>query len=162
MPSDIRQRAPEESTVFFGSQLGGSSVTSYSYTDSPFRLLLQDAMLCIRYISHFPSLFMPLTPWQSGAMDELYPSTENISALSLQFILLVGQCCLIATITGIAMFPTWLSAAAVMGFIMVNNLICRYLLNGSENITWSNPDLVPFKREHNREQWIFINGVATG
>ncbi|KKA27008.1 hypothetical protein TD95_000519 [Thielaviopsis punctulata] len=162
MPSDAGHPVPQETTVFFGSQLGGSVVTSYSYTDSPSKLLLQDAALCLRYISHFPSLFLPLRPWDSGPMDELYPSSKNIKAIVLQSILLIAQCFLVVAVFGIVMFPTWLSVLAIGGFILLNNLICCYLLNGKKNIMWSNPDLMPFKPEHKNEQWIFINGVATG
>ena len=49
----------------------------------------------------------------------------------------------------------------VVGFTGVNNVIC-YFLNGTKTNFSSSSRYAEAKKEHEHEQWVFMNGVAAG
>lgn len=95
-------------------------------------------------------------------LDELYPwSVKNMVTLAIHLFLIVYQLAFLASI------PVWIILhGPVLWFIVycasvlgVNTLICG-LLNGPEYLD-SKVDL-PFSEIHNKERWIFLNGVSVG
>ena len=142
-----------------------SSTTPLPYTGSPTGLLWSDIKLFFYHIFALPSIVVPLGPWDSGALDELYPSLANLYAISLHAVLIVAQSLVLLSIPICLCFPIPLSTF-VMYIIIVyltNHYICL-LLNGKKPTSES---LVELDRrghsdKHEREQWIFLNGVAVG
>lgn len=79
----------------------------------------------------------------------------------LHLILVLIQLPFIISIPLWIFVPVPVIIAGVAGFWIVNSGIC-YLLNGPEMKYHSNPKYTETKKEHEHEQWIFLNGVAVG
>jgi hypothetical protein len=79
----------------------------------------------------------------------------------LHFILIIMQLPFILSVPFWIFFPVWSVLGGVVVFGLINQGIC-YLLNGSQMRYPSNPKFVEQKKEHEHEQWIFLNGVAVG
>ena len=148
-------------TKFYGSQVGGSSTTPHSYTGSPLALLRHDILTAFEFILFLPFIIFPLTPHKSGPLCELYPSLANLYDIFLHGILIIMQLPFILSVPFWVVFPVWWVVLGVAGFVAVNESIC-YLLNGKDMEVKSNPDFVEARKEHEHEQWIFLNGVAVG
>lgn len=110
---------------------------------------------------------LPFYPFRSGALDELYPSFQNLKAVFCHLVLIIAQgLFLILLIPSIFLgvpvplfgfTPTCLLTTVV--FVAVNNLFC-VLLNGKKRRYKSFVN--PSWEQHDDEKWIFINGVAVG
>jgi len=148
-------------TKFFGSQVGGRSVINYSYTDMPWRLMAYDVYYFFTFLWALPHIVWPLTPTDSGELDELAFTRENLFALGVHFVLIVMQLGFIVSIPILVLLPIWTAALLVGLFFLVNYGICT-VLNGNKVEFHSNPKYAPALPEHSHEQWIFINGVAAG
>jgi hypothetical protein len=146
---------------FYGSQVGGKIVTPHSYTDSPAKLLRQDLWSAARFILFLQFIVRPLRPCLSGQLCELYPSPANLWSMFLHLILFLMQLPFIFSIPFWVIFPLWSIVAGVAVFWVANQGIC-YLLNGSKMVYESDPKYATPKKEHEHEQWIFLNGVAVG
>ncbi|KAL5614985.1 uncharacterized protein BROUX77_000822 [Berkeleyomyces rouxiae] len=162
MPTDTSQTWSNDQTLFLDSESNKISSNNYNYTGSALFLLLQDAYLCLRHLRSFPSVILPLTPCNSGPMNELYLSPQNIARVTLQLILMFFQLLLLVALLPLSTIPIWIAVIYIAIFILINNFVCWLFLNGDDNIYWSNPELVAFDGRHSQEQWIFINGVGTG
>lgn len=143
------------------------------YTSSPILLAIQDIYLFIRITFVFPitagipSIILPFFPYHSGALDELYPSYNNIKAILLHLFLIFTQGAFLlllipsfffgVPIPLLAFTPTCL--VIVIGFVVANNYFC-ILLNGTERRFTSVSD--PSWPDTSDEKWVFINGVAVG
>lgn len=148
-------------TEFYRSQIGGDSVINYSYTDLPWKLFLKDVYYFFAYGWALPWIVLPLSPCGSGQLDELYPSARNLFCIAIHILLVILQLVFLLGCVVMVIFPVWMGAAFVGGFLALNWLLCR-LLNG-RNITYqSDPKFASAKPEHEHEQWIFLNGVAVG
>ena len=133
------------------------------YTGSPPRLLLSDTLLSLRNLPYLPSIILPLAPWPSGRLDELFPSPENVFDLVVHSILFVLQAAFLLSLPLSLMFMTpalWM-IAYILGFCLANHVLCRISLNGSRVIYRSRVPLIK-SAEHQKEHWIWINGVAAG
>lgn len=97
----------------------------------------------------------------SRQLCELYPSAENLWAISLHVILVFLQLPFILSVPFWLLFPVWQVAIFVALFLLVNTSICG-LLNGTTIEFPSNPEYAAAKEHHKHEQWIFLNGVAVG
>ena len=151
------------STRFFGSQIGGQSVINYSYTDLPWKLFAYDVYYFFYYLWALPYIIWPVKPSEnnSGHLDELSPTLQNLFCIFIHFILVVLQLSFILALPFSILFPIPLVAAAVAAFLTLNYALCT-LINGSETEYHSDPEYAPALPEHAHEQWIFINGVAVG
>ena len=148
-------------TRFYGSQVGGKVVIPHSYTNSPLGLLRQDVASAFGFWKFLPFIVFPFTPQSSGPLCELYPSASNLWSMFLHFILFIMQLPFILSVPFWIFFPVWSVLGGVVVFGLINQGIC-YLLNGSQMRYPSNPKFVEQKKEHEHEQWIFLNGVAVG
>ena len=140
------------------------------YTSSPALLALQDLWLFLRLTFTFngglPSIILPIYPFRSGHLDELYPSARNILAISLHIILILTQSTFLILLlpslfTGLPIPLLAFTPATVLiitGFVIGNNYFC-VLLNGTKRRYKS---IVKPEWEKRNEKWIFINGVAVG
>ena len=152
---------PGKGIKFYGSQVGGKSVTPHSYTGSPLELLRHDILTAFSFYNLLPNIVFPLNPCRSGEFCELYPSLANLWAMFLHLILFFMQLPFILSIPFWLLFPVWVVVIGVVVFALVNNAIC-FLLNGSRLRFMSEPKYAESKKEHEHEQWIFLNGVAVG
>lgn len=149
-------------TEFYQSQIGGTSVINYCYTDLPFKLLLRDIYYFFVYCWALPWLFLPLRPSGSNELDELYPSFKNIFCVAVHFVLAILQLTFIVVLLPVAIiFPLWMSALGVAAFLTLNWALCK-LLNSKEITFHSDEKYANARPEHAHEQWVFINGVAAG
>jgi hypothetical protein len=155
-----------------------------SYTSNTFHLLLNDILLFNKLSITWPitagllSIVLPLSPYPSGTLDELYPSWQNIWAIGVHAILFIGQCAFLVSL-GAFLFmgvPAILYFAYIIIFVLVNIGLSNLLLNrGSQKGKYwvagkeyaKNPDddgesWVSKDPSHEGEKWVFINGVAVG
>ena len=75
----------------FASQLGGRSVINHAYTDMPWRLLASDIYYFFAYSWALPSLVLPVRPYGSAELDELFPSLPNLFCLLVHLVLALLQ-----------------------------------------------------------------------
>ncbi|KAI6824418.1 hypothetical protein KC332_g9188 [Hortaea werneckii] len=146
---------------FKPSQQGSShDPVPLAWTANPIRLLFSDMVLGFRKLPYIFGI-LSLQP-SRHPLDELYPwSVKNMVTLAIHLFLIVYQLAFLASI------PVWIIlhgpalwfivyCASVLG---VNTLICG-LLNGPAYLD-SKID-IPYPKSHNKERWIFLNGVAVG
>lgn len=146
---------------FLPSQVDSTgSTTPLPYTGSPLALLWADILLFFTHIFHLPGLFLPLYPWPSAELDELYPSLRNLWEITLHVVLTVAQLLFFLSLPFCLLYPLVFVLAYVGGFIVLNRLIGR-VLNGGAPFVKSNVNLDHLPK-HSEEQWIFVNGVAAG
>ncbi|KAF4216160.1 hypothetical protein CNMCM8980_007468 [Aspergillus fumigatiaffinis] len=133
------------------------------YTASPWKLLWADILLFIRSLWSLPGIILPLTPWNSGALDELYPSKENLWDIVVHIFLAVYQLIFLLSlpILFILAFPALGIGIYMTVALTLNWVFCRFALNGSARILQSQVP-VEHRPEHDREHWVFINGVGAG
>jgi hypothetical protein len=158
------EMAPTNDPIeFFGSQVAPSNIISYSYTDSPLRLLGYDIRTFISNAWAIPYILWPFRPTDSGGLDELSLTIPNIFCILLHAILCVLQILFILLLPLAFLLPVWTAAAGIGIFLLVNSALCL-LLNGSpwQTTYTSDPKLAPALPEHAHEKWVFLNGVAVG
>jgi hypothetical protein len=148
-------------TEFFGSQVGGPSVINYSYTDLPWKLLAWDVYYFFRFAWALPWILLPMTPTDSGSLDELSINRKNLWCIFIHFVLCILQLIFLLCLPIAILFPIWMVAIAVGGFLTVNYFLCM-LLNGRTMTFTSDESYAAALPEHAHEQWIFLNGVAVG
>ncbi|KAI6813287.1 hypothetical protein KC332_g7206 [Hortaea werneckii] len=146
---------------FKPSQQGSShDPVPLAWTANPIRLLFSDLVLGFQKLPYIFGI-LSLQP-SRHPLDELYPwSVKNMATLAIHLFLIVYQLAFLASV------PVWIIlhgpalwflvyCASVLG---VNTLICG-LLNGPAYLD-SKID-IPYPESHNKERWIFLNGVAVG
>ncbi|KAK2044333.1 hypothetical protein LZ31DRAFT_466620 [Colletotrichum somersetense] len=148
-------------TKFLGSQVGGSSVINYSYTDFPYKLLAWDIYYFFQYIWALPWIVWPVTPADSGDLDELAFTRQNLFCILIHLILFVLQLAFVLALPFAVILPIWVAGLASAAFFALNYLLCL-LLNGPTLTYTSDPKYAPERPEHAHEKWIFLNGVAVG
>ncbi|KAL1876377.1 hypothetical protein VTK73DRAFT_9446 [Phialemonium thermophilum] len=148
-------------TKFFGSQIGGKSVINYAYTDMPGKLLAFDVYYFFTFAWAIPYILLPLTPADSGELDELSLTLQNVFCIFIHVILCALQLAFILALPLSVLLPVWTVVLGAACFFLVNQALCS-LLNGRKSEYHSDPEYAPRLPEHDHEQWIFINGVAVG
>ncbi|KAB8256086.1 hypothetical protein BDV32DRAFT_105784 [Aspergillus pseudonomiae] len=131
------------------------------YTASPLRLLCADILLVLRSLWCLPGIILPLS--SSDELDELFPSTENTFNVIAHVVLAVCQVAFLLSVMAgfLCMVPAlWISIYVVV-FVWINRVICALVFNNTDEVLESR---VPIEErpEHERECWVFINGVAVG
>ena len=148
-------------TEYYRSQIGGTTVINYCYTDPPFKLLVKDIYYFFVYCWALPWILLPLWPCGSGELDELYPSWKNMFCIFVHLTLAILQLAFILALPVAIVFPLWISATGVSAFMLLNWALCK-LLNSKDIIFHSDEKFAKDLPEHAHEQWVFLNGVAVG
>ncbi|KAI1097872.1 hypothetical protein F4804DRAFT_346822 [Jackrogersella minutella] len=148
-------------TEFFGSQVGGESVISYSYTDMPWRLMMWDVRYFFTFAWALPWVLWPVRPCDGDHFDELSTTWGNMWCIFLHTILIVIQLFFILTLPLALLLPAWMVILWMTAFFTLNWFLCLGL-NGDTITYTSDPKYAPALEEHAHEQWIFLNGVAVG
>jgi hypothetical protein len=148
--------------IEFASQLGGKSLINHAYTDMPSKLLMDDMAQFVRLLWAVPYVLWPVRPCDSGDLDELSLTRQNIWCIVLHFLLVILQLVFIfIAIPAMFLLPVWAAVLGFTGFMILNHIFCL-LLNGPSIHYRSDPAYAKAKPEHAREEWIFLNGVAVG
>ncbi|GAB7364254.1 hypothetical protein MBLNU230_g4802t1 [Neophaeotheca triangularis] len=133
------------------------------YTGSPLKLLWDDLVLCLTIWRAVPGILLPILPFRSGRLDELYPTAHNIANVVLHCILIVVQLLFLLSLfilPFVPVVPVGVAVAYLCVFWFSNKYIC-YLLNFNTTVLESTVDLKHYPT-HEDEYWIFLNGVAVG
>ncbi len=155
------QPAKASTTHFYGSQIGGQSEINYGYTDMPSKLMAWDLYYFFHFMWALPYILCPLTPADSEELSELSPTRANVWCIVVHVVLVLMQLGGVLSLLFLTLLPVWTAAAAVGIFLLVNKALSM-LLNKSGVEYHSDPKYAPALDEHAHEQWIYINGVATG
>ncbi|KAL2795102.1 hypothetical protein BJX66DRAFT_337320 [Aspergillus keveii] len=148
---------------FLPPQSSTTLATPLPYTASPWKLLWEDILLVLRSLWAVLNVILPLTPYNSGDLDELYPSPRNIANLAFQLVISLLQVIFLISIPVliICMAPTLWTCVYIGGIILANRALCDLLVNRRSTVLVSRfpeheaPD-------HKGEHWVFINGIACG
>lgn len=150
---------------FFGSQIGGQSEAPLVYTGSPWSLFISDVLLFLRWSPYLINIILPLWPWPSRELDELYPkSLSNIIDIVLHSILFVAQALFLISLPFLSTVSFIFYVAYIGAFMALNTAVCK-LLNGripDEGLKSTEDDQSRAWKPHPEESWIFLNGVAVG
>ncbi|KAL2834759.1 hypothetical protein BJY01DRAFT_239020 [Aspergillus pseudoustus] len=149
--------------TFLPPQSSTTPATPLPYTASPWKLLWEDIVLVLRSLWSVPNVILPLAPYNSGDLDELYPSLRNIANLAIQLVLSLLQVAFLISVPVllICMAPTLWACAYIGAVLFVNRALCNLLLNRGSTVLESRlPSEEALK--HKGEHWVFINGIACG
>lgn len=133
---------------------------------NPIRLLCNDIYSVFRLSGLLFFVIIPVWPWPSGPLDELYLNGPNVRDLILHIHLVITQILLIITLPIFSVlfvaFPTFVHIFFFeTGWLATKTV--TWLLNGSS--TTQCLVGVPTNRQpvnDESELWFFINGIATG
>lgn len=149
-------------------------------TDNLFALIVADIFLVIHLTftwpmtASLPSIALPLRPFNSGPLDELYPSWENGQVVVIHTILFFAHILFLLSLVVLLFigFPALLFFGYALAMFVANRYICAWLLNGPDRMYYGgkefakNPDnyenWASKDPSHEGERWVFINGVAAG
>ncbi|KAK6860907.1 hypothetical protein PG995_004543 [Apiospora arundinis] len=145
---------------YYGSQVPNRDVINYTYTDMPWKLILLDMWYAIKYSPSLPHVLWPLFP--TYTFDELRLNVQNMWCMFIHAVLIILQVSFFLSLPMAAFLPGWTTLTAIGVFLSVNWVICRFLLNGPSLIYKSRPQYALDRKEHQNEQWIFLNGVSVG
>ncbi|POR32229.1 Uncharacterized protein TPAR_07558 [Tolypocladium paradoxum] len=149
---------------FVRSQEGKQTERPLTYTGSPLLLFASDIRLFFRNILYLPFIFLPLYPWLSGPMDELYPSPANLTDIAFHCVLFVAQLGFLTSLPFLIYLPVWLYLLYIATVLGLNALVCLHFNKGiPEGGLKSTED--EYSRQwapHDDEYWIFLNGICVG
>lgn len=143
------------------STLHPDSPTPIPYTGSPLLLCLSDIRLFFSLVNTLQGILRPLTNWQSGFLDELYPSLPNLISIALHAFLLFLQSLFLLSLPFLLIVPIWV-ACAYFAVVFAVTFAAARVLNGKEDILYSSIDLGPDTTNHPGECWMYLNGVSVG
>lgn len=141
------------------------STSAFNTTTSPFSLFCSDVVLVLQNLGYFSGTFLPLTPYGSGALDELYPSIQNISIIIIHIFLFFFELGFVLSMPFFVFFfvgAGWVTYCGLVAPILY--MVCLYL-NGTEKsgrIVCSDPSILEGYDKKEDEVWLFVNGVAVG
>ncbi|KAJ5249630.1 hypothetical protein N7489_000040 [Penicillium chrysogenum] len=141
----------------------GKEDTPLPYTASPIKLLWSDLSLFFSKLWALPGILLPLQLARTHELDELYPSLRNGATVLIHIFLVVYQLAFLLSlpIIVVCMVPgLWILAYAAIAFT-INYAIVMLMLNGFQQVLVSQVPV--FERPgHQRERWLYINGIAAG
>ena len=141
----------------------GEEGTPLPYTASPIRLLWGDLCLFVSLIGHLPGIFIPLHLCRTGPLDEFYPSVHNIFIVAVHLLLAVYQLSFLISLPlmVLCMVPAlWILAYLAIGLGLSYGAVILFL-NGFEQVLVSKVPVAE-RPGHERERWLYINGIAAG
>ena len=146
------------------SQAGEETELPLSYTGSPWRLFTSDVLLFFRNIIYIPFIFLPIWPWPSGPMCELYPSKENIVDIAFHSVLFVTQLTFLVSIPLLFHLPASLLLSYIAIFLGINFLVCRHFNRHipEDGLKSTEDEYSRSWTPHPDEYWIFLNGICVG
>jgi hypothetical protein len=138
------------------------STRSLTATASPLVLICSDVVLCFQNMRYFPGIIFPLTPYGSGALDEFYPSVQNLWAMFIHALLVFVELVFILSVPFFVFF-IGIGCVVYSGIVtLVVYLLCQRLNGKRSGRTMSDPDILEGYDKKEGEVWVFVNGVAVG
>ena len=141
----------------------GKEDTPLPYTASPIKLLWSDLSLFLSKLWALPGIFLPLQLARTHELDELYPSLRNGATVLIHIFLVVYQVAFLLSlpIIVVCMVPgLWILIYAAIS-LTINYTIAKLMLNGFQQVLVSQVPVVE-RPGHERERWLYINGIAAG
>lgn len=134
------------------------------YTGTPWKIFISDVKLFFENLFYLPYLFIPLYPWRSGALCELYPSSENLADIALHVILAVAQLGFLVSLFTLAFLPTFTYVGYVAVCLALNQLVCWHFNRGipRSGLKSTEDAFSQSWLRHDDEAWIFLNGICVG
>lgn len=134
------------------------------YTGTPWKIFVSDVKLFFKNFFYLPYLFIPLYPWHSGALCELYPSPENLIDIALHVILSIIQLAFLVSLFTLAFLPTFTYIGYIAVFFLLNELVCWHFNKGipRSGLKSTEDALSQSWPRHDDEVWIFLNGICVG
>jgi fatty acid desaturase len=134
------------------------------YTGTPWKLLLSDFGLFLKNFFYLPYIFVPLWPWPSGPLDELYPSASNLIDIAFHTVLFFTQLGFFISLFILTFLPAWSYFSYIVGFLITNELICRHFNRSIPQDGLKSTEDARTRRwaRHDDEYWIFLNGICVG
>lgn len=135
-----------------------------TYTGSPWQLLTFDIRLFFQNLLYLPFIFLPLTPWASGPLCELYPSVPNILDILLHSVLFVLQIAFLISLPLLFYLPFLVFVVYVCIFLVGNYLLCICLNRGipEDGLKSTIDEQSRGWVRYDDEYWIFLNGICVG
>ncbi|SPJ84331.1 uncharacterized protein FTOL_10849 [Fusarium torulosum] len=87
------------------------------YTGTPWLIFISDVKLFFQNVFYLLYLFIPLYPWRSGSLCEMYPSRDNLTDIALHLLLSIAQLTFLVSLVTLAFLPTF----TYIGYIAVKN-----------------------------------------
>ncbi|KAH7263623.1 hypothetical protein BKA59DRAFT_466469 [Fusarium tricinctum] len=134
------------------------------YTGTPWLIFISDVKLFFQNIFYLPYLFIPLYPWHSGSLCEMYPSWDNLTDIALHLLLSVAQLTFLVSLVTLAFLPAFTYIGFIAVFLAVNEFICWHFNNGIPSSGLRSKEDAITRRwpRHDDEAWIFLNGICVG
>ncbi|KAJ5819035.1 hypothetical protein N7474_004626 [Penicillium riverlandense] len=142
-------------------QLG--DVRPLPYTASPLKLLWSDICLFFQSAWALPRVFLPLNLGRAWPLDEFYPSWRDFGDATIHAFLVVYQLLFLLSLPIVIIFliPTLWVLAYIAAALLLNYAICKTTLSGFKRFLVSRVPVAE-RPGHEREHWIYVNGVAVG
>ncbi|KAL6807989.1 hypothetical protein GGI42DRAFT_319436 [Trichoderma sp. SZMC 28013] len=149
---------------FWRSQPGQETERPLAHTGSPWHLFISDVNLFFSNILYIPLIFLPLYPWPSGSLDELYPSWENLFDITLHCILFVLQLTFLVTLPLLIFNPVSVYLVYISAVLCLNALICWHFNRSipEDGLPSTEDEYSRQWTAHDDEYWIFLNGICVG
>lgn len=141
----------------------GKEGTPLPYTASPIKLLWSDLSLFVSKLWALPGILLPLDLAHTSELDELYPSLRNGATVLIHIFLVAYQLIFLLSLPIMVIFllpGLWILVYSTIAFT-INYAIVMLWLNGFEQILVSQVPVVE-QPGHERERWLYINGIAAG
>lgn len=148
-----------ETVRFLPSQIPGPGDVPLAYTATPSKLLWSDAKLTWRCLGYLPQIVTPFIP--RNQLDEIWPVPRNILIVIVHTILVILELIFLVSLPFTITFPAGLAVIYIAGFLLLIGLITR-CLNSSDKFFVSHVPLFNHRQEHDKEHWVFLNGVGVG
>jgi len=138
-------------------------VTPLPYTASPLKLLWSDFFLFFQSSWALPRVFLPLNLARTWPLDEFYPSWRDAGNVAVHAFLVAYQLLFFLSlpIVIIVLVPTLWVLAYITAALLLNRAICKLALNGFKPFLVSRVPVAE-RPGHEREHWIYVNGIAVG
>ena len=155
---------PKNYPSFLHSQEGEETELPLTYTGSPWQLFASDVRLFFANILYIPFIFLPLYPWPSGPLDELYPTWANMIDIALHCFLFVVQLSFLISLPLLIIYPVSIYVLYIAIVLILNALVCFHFNRGipAEGLRSTDDEYSQQWESHDDEAWIFLNGICVG
>jgi hypothetical protein len=134
------------------------------YTGSPWNLFVADIKLLLANLYSLPGIFLPLSPWLSGPLDELCPTPANLADILVHCVLFVAQLVFLISLPFLIFLPVTVCVAYIASILVLNYVLCLHFNKRipTEGLPSTEDDYSRAWAPHDDEYWIFINGICVG
>jgi hypothetical protein len=156
----MKSRGPD----FAFSQPGGETYHPLAHTSPSWDLFVYDIRLFFHNILYLPFIFLPLYPWDSAHLDELYPSAANLVDIALHTALFFLQLAFLLSLPFLVYIPVIFLITYISLFVGLNNVICWHFNRAipASGLKSTEDERSRSWEKHDDEAWVFLNGICVG